>query len=290
MVIDQRNAGASQSVSNGATVYTVDRWFMLPIGNAVIGQRVSNGSGGYNYQMTGAASVSSIYFGQRIESANSADMAGQTATLSVSLANSTLTSVAWTAYYANSTDNFGAVTSIASGTFTINSTLTRYSTQISIPSAATTGIQIVFNVGAQTSGTWTISNAQLEVGSSATPFERRLYNQELANCQRYLPAIPIGNGDLASGLCYSTTKALIPITFPVTARVGPTGVTVSSAGHFSLRNSAASLVTITGLAYSTGQPECSCIEATVASGLTAGNATNIYNGGSGYILFTGCEL
>ena len=70
--------------------------------------------------------------------------------------------------------------------------------------------------------TFYITGVQLEVGSTATPFERRLYNQELANCQRYLPVIPIGNGDLASGLCYSTTKALIPITFPVTARVSPT--------------------------------------------------------------------
>jgi len=35
------------------------------------------------------------------------------------------------------------------------------------------------------SATFYITGVQLEQNTSATPFERRLYNQELANCQRY---------------------------------------------------------------------------------------------------------
>ncbi len=192
MTVDQRNGGASQAFTAGAALaYSVDRWYGYCTGANVTGQRVQGASDGlFRYRFTGAASVTSIGFGQRIEQLNSADLAGTTATLSVDLANSLLTTVTWTAFYANTADAFGTLasptrTQIATGTFTVNSTVTRYSTSISIPSAATTGIEIVFTVGAQTSGTWTIGDVQLEPGTVATPFERRGFGQELALCQRY---------------------------------------------------------------------------------------------------------
>jgi hypothetical protein len=192
MTIDQRNAGAAQTITAAAALaYTVDRWYAYCTGANVTGQRITGSANNqYAYRFTGAASVTAIGFGQRIEAANSIDLAGSTATLGVDLANSVLTSVTWTAYYANTSDTFGTLasptrTQISTGTFTVNSTLSRYSTQIFIPSAATTGIEIVFSVGAQTSGTWTIDNVQLEAGPLATPFERRLIGTELVNCQRY---------------------------------------------------------------------------------------------------------
>jgi hypothetical protein len=47
--------------------------------------------------------------------------------------------------------------------------------------SATGATSVVGTSGA----TFYITGVQLEIGTSATPFERRLYNQELANCQRY---------------------------------------------------------------------------------------------------------
>jgi len=192
MRIDQRNAGASQTFTAAAALaYSVDRFYGYCTGANVTGQRVAGTSPNeFVYRFTGAASVTAIGFGTRLEATNTTDLAGSTATLSVQLANSLLTSVTWTAYYASTKDAFGTLasptrTQIATGTFTVTSTLTTYNTQISIPSAATTGIEIVFTVGAQTSGTWTIDNVQLEAGSTATEFERRPYGTELALCQRY---------------------------------------------------------------------------------------------------------
>jgi hypothetical protein len=190
----------------------------------VTGQRVAgSGDTEFRYQFTGAASVTKIGFAQRIEATNSYDLNGSTATLSVDLANSLLTTVTWTIRYANTTDTFGTLasptrTQIATGTFTVNSTVTRYSTQITIPSAATTGIEIEFSVGAQTSGTWTIGNVQLERGSAATPFEVRPIGIELPLCQRYCQRL----GNNFSGQSNGTTAILLSGSLPVELRTNPT--------------------------------------------------------------------
>lgn len=193
MQVDQRNAGAAQTFTAGAALaYCVDQWYGYCAGSSsVTGQQVAGTSPNqYNYRFTGAASVTKIGFAQRIEAANCQDMAGNTAILSVDLANSLLTTVTWTAWYANTTNTFGTLASptrtlITSGTFTVNSTLSRYSTAISIPSAATTGIEIEFSVGAQTSGTWTIGRAQFEKGTSASPFQVQPISEVLLSCYRY---------------------------------------------------------------------------------------------------------
>lgn len=235
MAIDQRNAGASQTFTAAAALaYSVDRWYGYCTGANVTGQQITGATAGqFRYQFTGAASVTAIGFGQRIERLNSADLASTTATLSVDLANSLLTSVTWTAYYATTADTFGTLaaptrTQIATGTFTVSSTVTRYSTNISVPAAATTGIEIVFTVGAQTSGTWTIGAVQLEPGSVATPFEYRSYGQELALCQRYYvtgttaPALnPLGTtANISSTTCF-------PVQMRGTPTVTTTGLVVS---------------------------------------------------------------
>ena len=238
VAVDQRNSGAAQTFTAAAALaYSVDRWYGYCTGANVTGQRVTGATAGqFYYRFTGAASVTAIGFGHRIEQLNSADLASSTATLSVDLANSLLTTVTWTAYYATTADTFGTLasptrTQIATGTFTVTSTVTRYSTSISVPAAATTGIEIVFTVGAQTSGTWTIGNVQLEPGTVATPFERRSYGQELALCQRYYEtsgSYLIWSGYVSSGsIYYHSTK------FSVAKRAVPTLITFTDQGNAS---------------------------------------------------------
>jgi hypothetical protein len=213
MRVDQRKSGAATTTSTSAWTYTVDRWYSFSAGATVSGTRAAGTAPNqYVYRFTGAASVTGIGFGQRIEATNIYDLQSGTVTLGVDLANSLLTSVTWTAYYPTTADSYGTFasptrTSIATGTFTVTSTITRYSAQITLPANAANGLEIVFTVGAQTSGTWTVGNVQIEGGSTATPFERRPVGMELSLCQRYYFDAASGSATVAHQLSATSTAA-----------------------------------------------------------------------------------
>ena len=284
MQIAQR--ATSATITAGSTIAagysTVDRFYVYCTGaNLTAAQVAGSGAIKNNLQITGAASVTAVGIGQRIEQLNSYDMAGSTATLSVNISNSLLTTVTWTAYYATTADTFGTLasptrTQIATGTFTVNSTLTNYSTQISIPSAATTGIEIVFTIGAQTSGTWVIGNVQLEKGSTATSFDYRPYGTELALCQRYFQTWG-GNSlyeRIATGYAVSSTQIEVFISrYYVPMRSAPS-LAVNSVSNFRASD-AGSSYTATAVSISQASPLSCGISVTVASGLTTYRAMSM---------------
>jgi hypothetical protein len=146
------------------------------------------------------------------------------------------------------------------------------------------------NVAGTLNATWFITGVQLEKGSTATSFDYRPYGTELALCQRYLPAF-IGDANHWSGQAFTTTGTVVPITFPVTARVAPTGISVSSASHFKLLNAGGSGFTTTSANFGQAGVSSAYVNFNIASGLVAGNATTAYAASaSALLLFTGCEL
>jgi hypothetical protein len=244
MAIAQRATSATvtagTAVPTASTGYpAVDRFFVYSTGANVTAARVAGaGNTQYRMQITGAASVTAVGVGQRIEQSNSYDLAGGNATLSVDLANSLLTTVTWTASYATTADTFGTIgtptkTQIATGTFTVNSTVTNYTATFAVPAAATTGVEVLLTVGAQTSGTWTIGNIQLEAGSVASPFQRIDYGRQLIQCQRYyqktggyFAATQSGNELNAVGSCNVKVEMRAPPTaiLPAGSRFHKPGV------------------------------------------------------------------
>jgi hypothetical protein len=89
------------------------------------------------------------------------------------------------------------------------------------------------NVMGTLNATWYITGVQLEVGSVATPFERRPYGTELALCQRYYaksflqgtaPAENVGSFAGTAGIISvnPSTRVLMDVYLPVVMRAAPT--------------------------------------------------------------------
>ena len=81
----------------------------------------------------------------------------------------------------------------------------------------------ISNAGA----TFYLTGVQLEQNTTATPFERRLYGQELANCQRYYWKIAsdgtaTGFPAIGSGVVNGSTTSYIYVKYPITMRTSPT--------------------------------------------------------------------
>ena len=80
--------------------------------------------------------------------------------------------------------------------------------------------------------TWEITGLQLEVGSVATDFEHRSFEDDLRRCQRYYELIEAhGNGGIAVaiGQGFNTRKGFGYLSFKVTKRVAPTAPNINIA-------------------------------------------------------------
>ena len=288
MRIDQRSNGGNRSISGGGAVYTygVDRWFgYLNGGSGFMTQTLDSG---LYYVRLFSSSFSNAILGQRIEAQNSAHLAGQTVTLSFRMASYTTSNVTWAVSYANTTDAFGTqasptVTAIKSGIVATTGSLTNYSVTFAVPAAATTGLQILFTTPTALGVVLSLTNVQLELGSNATPFERRPIGTELALCQRYYyrlrPDTSATTKAVGFGWCTSTTTAFIQIRYPVPLRTNPSAIettgTAANYGVFSQTGSGIFCSVVPSHNANTTS-EAAAVNAVTASGLIAGSGTALY--------------
>ena len=138
-------------------------------------------------------------------------------TISVTIAGDT--SGTWTG---NSSSGWGEIHFSLGAGSSVSGTAGSWSSTLYY--SATSAVSVVGTSGA----TFYITSVQLEQGSVATPFERRLYGQELALCQRYY--FYLGGGINTFQIRgYNTTGANIVQTliYPVPMRSYPT-ITISN--------------------------------------------------------------
>jgi hypothetical protein len=323
MVIDQRNAGASVTITANPQ-YTIDRWFAgVTNASKISVQQSSTVPTGFTNSMlvTSLAATTPgtndlYYIQQSIEGYNVADLDFGLATAK------TITISFWVR--SSLTGTFGAVLLNAGSnrSFPFNYTISTANTwtQVSQTIAGdttgtwlttnSTGFQLRFGLGAGATyqgvaGSWGTTNAvttttattivatngatfyitgvQLEQNTSATPFERRLYNQELANCQRYAQVFG-GNSNYNSvgtlGIASNTTT-ITYYAFPlnVQLRANPT---VSASGNFRVDDGFAGAPAVTSIGTNgdaTNTTGANLVIA-VASGLTQGRAYQLQSSNS----------
>lgn len=263
MVIDQRNAGASVTPTDGQ--YTLDRWRAgASAASKFSVQQSSVAPAGFNFSML-CTSLSAYSVGtndnfemfQYIEGFNTADLAWGTASAQ------TVTLSFWVR--SSLTGTFGgAINNSAFNrsypfSYTISAANTWEYKTITIAGdtsgtwvGATNGIGIVVCIGlgagtgrSGTAGswsgstfynatgatsvvgtngaTWYITGVQLEAGTNASPFERRDYGRELMMCQRYYYQSWGSGGYVGVGNSFSG----MPVPNTLSAAIGGTSFPVT---------------------------------------------------------------
>ena len=157
--------------------------------------------------------------------------------------------------------------------------------------SATGATSVVGTSGA----TWYVTGVQLEQNTSATPFERRLYGQELANCQRYYFKVAPGSGGYLTETAFaiSTTGAYGANKFPVTMRAAPTSLQQSgTAGDYRIvRCGAAGSTTCSAVpTFATATVDRAFTSFAVSSGLSNSSAGAMDAAGANAFLAWSAEL
>jgi len=257
MAVWQRGTGSSGNLTASPTYVSADRWAAEGVTSSTFIQSTSVPTAIAQYsgklqRNSGVTNTGNLILSQAFETVNSYDMAGQSATLSFyakaganfSASGNTLN---FNVFFGQGTDQ--SVSSMRSNSWTnqtnsgssvsLTTTWTRYTFVVSVPAGTTqVGMQFYFTATgtAGADDSFYITGVQLEVGSVATPYERQIYSEQLAQCQRYYYKV----ANYAFGILgFVDVPYRGSISFPVTMRSAPT---IDSGATFSVSGGSAGTV------------------------------------------------
>ena len=261
--MDVWQRGTSFTSINNTVTYGADRWFAFTTSGTAQARILQNGSvpSGFAYSLalgraSGNTATSQQFICQCIESANVLGIAGQSVTLSfyaktganysggsisVILSSGTASDQSSATFSSGPCTGYTGNATVINTTRSINTTWTRYSFTGTVGASA---LELGLGIGYTPTGTAGaddniyITGVQLEVGTSATQFERRSYGQELALCQRYYcqsQASGTVTNAIDGGItavAFTVSEAAGRCAFPVSMRATPTIAICNNAGTF----------------------------------------------------------
>ncbi len=251
MKIWQRGTSMA-STGNGSNNYTADRFWVSHnnTSNVTVSQQDGTGAGiGVQYcarvqRNSGSSAANGIRFGTSLEATDVIRLRGKTLTLSFyaraganfSAASNTLGLYLYTGTDVDPNPNTFAsglwnnTASLAEPNSTLTTSWQRFTYTTNAVSSTANALILQFNVSetgtAGANDYFEITGIQLEEGDQATPYEHRLFQDELSKCQRYFTAWT--NGNVYYGGAYGSSNGFVFLDCPVRMRAVPT-VTVSSA-------------------------------------------------------------
>ena len=305
MVIDQRNAGASVTGGVGYTFPVDRFKFYSSAASKLSGQQTTTAPTDFinsllltSLAATSPAAGDEYELYQSIEGFNVADLGWGTASAQAVTLSFWVRSSLTGTFAGNFSNADGSRSYVF--TFTINAANTFEKKTITILGDTTgtwgtgngTGVTVIWDLGSgsnfnATAGAWGagfktrtsgsvtfvgtngatfyITGVQLEIGTSATPFERRLYDKELISCQRYYDA---NIGEIFGAPANGTTNIQWGgARFTVEMRSTPTVVLYGNNVSNSVRSSGGATVTL--ISPSIGASTKGVGYVTVSSGLTS---------------------
>jgi hypothetical protein len=314
----QRGTSFNGAFSTGTGTYTADRWLAyVGAGLSTVSRQATGDTTNLPFiqyctrvaRDSGQTTTNTVYFANGFESVNSIPLAGKTVVLSFYARAGANYSSASNALLANVITGTGTDQNVISGltggvnaisqTATLTTTWQRFTYSATLATTATQVAVRFDRTPVGTAGTndyYEITGVQLEVANTASPYAPNTptYQAELAACQRYLPAVLVGSGNRIFGYAASTTSTYFGMTFPVTARVAPTGITAAAVSNFTLVPSTGGFGAPTAIAFDSSGVNSASINVTSTAGtptLALNTAAQLAStNAAASILFTGCEL
>jgi hypothetical protein len=250
MEIAQRATTATGTYNSVYVYASVDRWAVFSGNSSTTQAQSTDVPSGFRNSFrlqrpAGNTGANALVCIQGIEASNCYDLSGQQVTLSfwakrgANYSGGNLTVALITGTTADQgiagVDSWAGRATPISTTAAITTTWTRYTFTGTVGSNVLEAAVQLFWTPSGTAGaddSVYITGVQLEVGTTATPFERRQYGQELALCQRYyeksyaVGTVPGTNtaAGLVGGTAFYSNARVIPSsnTFRVTKRAAPT--------------------------------------------------------------------
>lgn len=301
MVVNQRGSGSG--IADDA--YCIDGWYILTQTGTIAWSQLTDPESGapYGLRLTQSqASAQRIGVAQIIKTRDCRDLRSAVTTLAGRVRLSTSSDVRyavlewtgtadavtsdvvadWTSssYTAGGFFNSTTLAVLAVGEVTCSAATARALDALNATVGASMNNIIVFVWTEGTlaqNGTLDIWSMQFEAGAVDTGFEHVPHATEFMRCRKQLRYEAPGNGKMVSqGLAITTTQSLQLIAFSPPMDAAPTAITVSNGAHFDSRDGSNGVHTTSSLAFSSATPEAVVMLATVASGLTAGQVSQLF--------------